>query len=267
VTYRTSILRTVAAGLALGIGCALTCAAQIAVVGELTHEYVVEAGVRYEGRIDIINTADRVVEVSVTQTDYLFFADGSNVYGPPGSVQRSNAPWITLFLPPRLLVEPGATATVFYSIEVPDGSTLAGTYWSVLMVAPVPPPQESTTGIEIQTVLRYGIQVVTHVGDSGARVIQIISRDLVRLETGVVLQLDVQNTGERWVRPNVWVDVYDEQGALIGRFDGERQRIYPGCSVRYRLQFGLLAGGKYKALVVFDNGDDYVWGAQYSLEL
>jgi len=43
-------------------------------------------------------------------------------------------------------------------------------------------------------------------------------------------------------------------------------RIYPGTSVRHKIDLSSLPGGKYMALVVADNGDEYIFGAQYTLE-
>ncbi len=252
----------------LGIGFSLVGWAQIAVLGELTHEFVVKAGVSYEEEIPVTNTTDHAVEVSITQTDYLFFADGSNIYGEPGSVPRSNASWITLYLPPRLLLNPGETTSMRYKIDVPNNPSLVGTYWSMLMVAPVLRSQVAPEeGVGIQTVMQYGIQVVTHISDTGERKIQIVNRELQLEKEGLAFRIDVENVGERWVRPEVWMELYNQQGDRVGRFESERQRVYPGCSVRYRFQLGDVSGGRYKALVVFDNGDEYVWGAQYSLDL
>lgn len=261
-------LRLATTVIVLWIGFSLGGWSQIAVPQDLTHEFMVQAGRSYDGEITVINTTDHSVGVSMTQTDYLFFANGTNTYGEPGSVPRSNASWITLFLPSHLVLNPGETTSVRYAIEVPNDPDLAGTYWSMVMVAPVlRAPDAPEEGIEVQMVMRYGIQIVTHIGDTGERKIQILDRALERVDDGLLLQIDVGNAGERWVRPEVWTELYNDKGELVGRFESSRQRIYPGCSVRHRLQLDDVPSGRYRALVVFDNDDEYVWGAQYTLEL
>ncbi len=244
------------------------CQAQISVQGGLTHEFVVRPGQSYTGDIVITNNAGTSTGLEVTQTDYFFLADGSNVYGEPGSVPLSNAEWINLFSPPRA-VAPRERISIPYRIDVPDDPSLAGTYWSMVMIATLATPAEATAEgeIAIHQVFRYGIQIVTHIGDTGERKISILDVKLIREEEGPVLQLDVENTGERWVRPSAWVELYDEQGATVGRVESSQLRIYPGCSVRHRFVLSEVTSGHYKALVVFDNGDEYVWGAQYDLEL
>lgn len=245
----------------------LCCQAQIAVQGKLTHEFVVEPGRSYAGEIVIINTTDSLTGVESTQSDYLFFADGSNVYGDPGSMPRSNAGWISFYASP--IIEPGETVSIPFTIKVPNDPSLVGTYWSMILITPQLPPAETPEeGVGIQQRMGYGIQIVTHIGDTGERKISISEVKLLREEEGPVLQLDVENTGERWVRPEVWAELYgDEAGTAAGRFESSQLRIYPGCSVRYRFVLSEISSGHYKALVVFDNGDEYVWGAQYDLEL
>jgi hypothetical protein len=76
----------------------------------------------------------------------------------------------------------------------------------------------------------------------------------------------VGNVGQRLVVPTSWVELYDQAGRRVGRYDGEKKRIYPGTSVRLRIPLRVIPGGKYKALVVLDNGEQNVFGAKYDLE-
>lgn len=60
---------------------------------------------------------------------------------------------------------------------------------------------------------------------------------------------------------------FTKKGQSSGKIDGSSHRIYPGCSARFVLDLSKLAPGGYKAVVVADNGDDNVFGANYVLEL
>ena len=242
--------------------------AQISVAGKLAHKFTVDPGCTYSAEIIIDHSGDVPIEVQVTQNDYMFFADGTNTYGEPGSVPRSNSSWITFVLPSRLVLVPGERVSIPYTIEVPDDPSLVGTYWSIVMVAPVLPPVESPEGkIAIRQVMRYGIQIITHIGDSGERKINIIDTKLLQEEEGPLLRIEIENIGERYVAPEVWTELYDDSGSSVGRFESSKLGIYPGCSVTHRILLSGVPTGKYEALVVFDNGDQYVWGAQYTLEL
>ena len=244
--------------------------AGVGVIGGLTREREVKAGETYRGLILIRNTGEAPQEVKVYQTDYLFFFDGRNLYGEPGKTPRSNANWIT-FSRSRVTIPPQETVSVYYTAKVPDDPSLAGTYWSILMVEPIPEshPQAAEEGkvkVGITQVIRYGIQFVTHIGDSGSRKIRFLDKRLIEKEGKRILQIDIENIGERWLRPYVWAELYNEAGLAVGRFESRRSRIYPRTSVRHRMDLTGLPKGRYKALVVVDNGDRYVFGAQYKLE-
>jgi len=242
--------------------------AQLAVNGELTRIFVVEPGQIYRAEITVSNTGDAPTGLHVYQCDYLFFADGRNLYEEPGSIDRSNTSWIEVYRPTSVSLDPGQSIPVSFVITVPEDPTLVGTYWSLIMVEPKPPPEApSNGGITLRQIIRYAVQIVTHVGDTGEVSVRVAGANLVSIEQGTVLYIDLENVGERWVRPETWADVYDDRGTHVGRFESIPMRIYPGCSVRHSIEMPGVSSGKYQALVVFDNGADHVWGAQYTLEL
>ena len=242
-------------------------------VGELSHEKNAQIDETYQGTIFINNNDNEPQEVKIYQTDYLFFSDGTNIYGEPGKDPRSNANWIT-FSPKRLTIPPKETSTVNYTVNVPDDKSLVGTYWSMLMVEGISKSSPETVTEEkgkvqlgIRTVIRYGIQLVTHIGNTGNRELKFTGANLLAKESGGrILQIDLENTGERWLVPFLRVELYDEDGNYIGRFESSKMRIYPGTSVCHKIDLSSLPGGKYKALVVADNEDEYVFGAQYTLK-
>jgi hypothetical protein len=242
--------------------------AQIAVSGGLDAEFVCAPGDILEGTISVSNSSDAAVDVTMTQVDYLFFFDGSNSYAEPGSTPRSNAPWIALPAGERVTVPAQSIAVVSYRVTIPNDPALVGTYWSMILIKPVdssPAPEAAADQVGMRVVVQYGFQIVTTIDDTGERSLEIVGHSLLRTDEGVVLQMDVENNGERWLRPDVWLELYDALGTLVGRYDGTRMRIYPGCSIRQRLVIGSIASGPYQGLVFFDNGDDFVRAARYTL--
>lgn len=259
------LLVSLVAGAALDAG--------ISVIGELSREATLQPGAKTEGLIILRNNAEQPQEVKVYQTDYLFWADGRNQYGEPGATPRSNARWI-VHTPQQLTLPGQGSGSVSYTIQVPSQEELHGTYWSMLMVEPIPtetlkPPksEKDKVTIGIQPVVRYGIQMVTHIGDTGTRNLKFVDKQLLVKAGKRTLHLDLENTGERWLRPLVWAELYDEQGISLGRFQAGRLRIYPGCSVQYCIDISDVPAGNYRALIVADDGDEYIFGAQYDLEL
>jgi len=247
--------------------------AGLAVVGGLSRITSGEPGQEIEYEIVLRNSEDTDIVARIYPTDYVFFADGRSEYGEPGTMERSNAGWFKLSaewitLPAR------SEAAVYYRGRLPAGEALSGTYWSMLMVEPLGPPdpkevrdQQGRPGMSVATQVRYGIQIITDVGQTGAPDLRFLDRRLIGENGSRVLQLDVENAGDRWVHPMTWIELYDETGGFVGRFESSQKRIFPGCSVRHEFDLSEVADGKYTALVIIDNTDEYVFGAQYNLEL
>lgn len=244
----------------------------IAVIGSLARHHTTKPGDAFEGIILVKNTADTPLELGISQTDYRFTADGSNHYDKAGTHPRSNAPWLSVN-PARAVVPAQGTISVYYRGKVPSSPALAGTYWSMLMIEPVATPapeldhQKDKITVGLQTVMRYAIQVVTEIGETGKEQLAIIDKAILTQDGSHSLQMDVANTGERIQIPMLWVDLFNASGVSIGRFEGGKRRIYPDCSSRYAVSLAGVPAGKYTALVVMDGGGDYVTGAQYSFEL
>ena len=147
----------VVVALLAGVGAGTAWAGPVSVIGGLTREATLQPGGRTEGRIILRNNSNEPQEVKVYQTDYLFWADGRNEYGEPGSTPRSNARWI-VHSPQQLTLPPKGTESVDYALQVPAQEGLSGTYWSVLMVEPIaaetlepPKAEEGKVILEEQT--------------------------------------------------------------------------------------------------------------------
>ncbi|MDQ6770070.1 MAG: hypothetical protein M3Z54_08795 [Gemmatimonadota bacterium] len=241
-------------------------AAQIA-VGSTVEEHTASSGETYTGVIPVRNVTAVPQPVRVYQEDYTFFADGTSHFDPPGSIARSNAKWVTAS-GGTITVPPGAELNVAYTIHVPRDSSLAGTYWSTIMVEAAPnlPPHVGEGQIAIGSIMRYAIQLATHIGATGSRKIQFTKQQIITGTNGLPsLEFEVANIGERGYRPLLWMELYDEKGELRGKSQQQRGLIYPGTSVKQSFSLGNPAPGNYKAIVFADTGDDAIFAAQYKL--
>ena len=250
--------------------------AQVSVISDLSHDREIQAGEEYEGTIVLANSSTEPAEAKAYQTDYLFFNDGRNIYGDPGSTERSNAGWIT-FHPSRVILPPRSRVTIEYRVSVPLNTAttqLNGSYWSMLMVEEIgrgspesslEEPKDSQMGVT--QVIRYGIQIATHIAGTGIREVRFMETRLMREQRGGhYLQVDIENSGDLWMRPEVYVDLFDGKGNPHGRHPGSTFRMYPGTSVRQRIVLPDLPEGEYRALVVVDAGGDDAFGAEYTIK-
>jgi hypothetical protein len=119
----------------------------------------------------------------------------------------------------------------------------------------------------LQSVLRYGIQMVTNIGDTGKVEIAFTDKKIITSERDRVFQIDMENRGERSVTPNVWAELYEKGGTYVGKFSGGRARVYPQCSARFRIILTDLPKGEYKAITIVDCGEPNVFGGEYNFKL
>jgi hypothetical protein len=246
--------------------------AGISVIGNLARTTTIKPGDAFEGVILVKNTGTAPADARIFQCDYLMHCDGSNDYGEPGKTPRSNANWITLS-PSRLKLAPGEMQPVRYKGRAPADAKLRGSYWSMIIVEPssapavTPEGKPDTVALGLQTSVRFAVQIVTEIGKTGTRSLQVLEKCLVKADGKRFFQLDIGNDGERLLIPAIGVELFDQKGASLGRFDAGRTRIYPTCSVRAKVDLTDLPCGKYVAMVLLDSGDTQVMGAQYDLDL
>lgn len=244
--------------------------AQIAVVGSTVEERVVAPGESYFGSIVVRNLTKQDQPVRIYQTDYRFFADGTSHFDNPGTSPRSNAPWITPTVR-SLLVPPSSEMTITYAVKIPAADSLAGTYWSAIMVEGAPTePGRSSGGrpqVGVGAVMRYAVQVASHIKTTGSRKVTFANSKFVgNPDSTKAFELDVINAGERAYRPALWIEVYDDQGTLKANARQERGLLYPGSSLKQTFQLGKLAAGTYRAVVFADSGEDAVFASQFTLK-
>lgn len=239
--------------------------------GSLLREHTVTPGEGLEGTLMISNTEDSPVLVGIYLEDYFYNVETGSRYFEPGTIERTNAVWLQLESE-QVTVPARSKASVRYSIVVPDDAELIGTYWSMIMVesAGAPPiPTDVAEGFRIGIAhnIRYGIQLVTHIGETGEGSLQIIDRRLVREDDKSFLELDILNSGDRWLRVEPRLELYNAEGRKVQEIEEGLARLYPGTSTKRQIELTDVEPGTYQALVIFDGGEDRVWGAQYTLNL
>lgn len=264
------IVRFLAAAAAAAAGVLLApsrALAQIAVIGSTVEEHTAAPGQRYDGTIVVRNLTAQPQAVRIYQTDYRFFADGTSSFDSAGSLPRSNAAWITPSAQ-SVVIPPSTDVNVTYVVRVPAADSLRGTYWSAIMVegAPTAPPATGAHEIGLGAVVRYAVQLATQLPTAGSRKVRLARMAFAADSAGArVLDMVVQNDGERAYRPSLWLELYDEAGVQRARLQQQRGLLYPGSSLKQRFTFPALPNGTYKAVVFADTGDETVSAAQYTL--
>lgn len=253
--------------------CALASApcalAGIAPESATTEVRMASPGSTYRGTLIVRNTGATVAEVKIYQNDYAFSADGRNSFTGPGTLPRSNSPWLHL-ASEQIAIEPGGRRSVDYEIRVPDDSRLVGTYWSAVMleqIAGVEQGAQKREKVQLQQVVRYAIQLITEIGETGRSEIAFSNAHLSNAAGKRELSVDLENKGERWLQAQVWLELHDADGHLAGKFAGQKLRTFPATSVRNRIDLSTVKPGKYLALLVADAGRNDLFGTQIDLDI
>lgn len=264
-----NIRATIASFSCLFLFC-FTMHASVEVIGSLKQTFICSPGQTVSGQIRIQNSDATDQEVRVYQTDYLYNYHDQTFYDVPGTEngnKRSNAAWVD-YSPKTVILKAKESSNVDFQITVPAIDTINGTYWSIIMVEGVEPIDPNQAGqLNIRTVTRYAVQLVNEVTNRGVGKLTFMEPTLVRPDsTSLYLAIDLLNEGDRFIAPELNMELYDEDGNLAKKLNLERRGIYPQTSVRFRFDLeGLPSKKTYTAMIVAAGQDDDVFGLEYTL--
>jgi hypothetical protein len=253
---------------------ALHCAAypELTVNSSFFNQKNAAPGDTYTGMISMRNNGNKPQPVRAYKTDYKFNSSGVSKFNAPGTDPRSNASWVSIS-PADLIIPPGGKAAMSYTVDVPRVSSLKGSYWSMIMIEPVdditmkPFAENEKAQVQFKTQVRFGVQLATDIGENIPVEIKILNKKIVYGKGKKTLQLAIENTGIKWVRPEIWVELFNAKGIKMGKFNGSQSRIYPGCSVKSEIDLSNLPAGKYKTIAIIDCGGRNTFGGQYEMEI
>ena len=137
------------------------------------------------------------------------------------------------------------------------------------MVEGIVPPDTtaSTGGVKINTAIRYAIQIITNIGDSGSKDLQFLGLELVKDGTQNLLNVALENTGECILKPEMSLEIFSTDGTSLGVFKADRRKTFPGTSITSSIPFEGIEPGNYTAVLVADCDEDNIYGTNISLEL
>lgn len=245
----------------------LSTYASVEVIGSLKHTLIGNPGDVIKGEIKIQNNDLTDQEVRVYQTDLLYNLQENTFYDEPGGNKRSNAGWIQ-YSPKTVVLKSKESRNIEYIITIPKVDSLKGTFWSVLMVegvAPIDPTQKGD--LNIRTVTRYAVQIVSELANKGAGTLKFLEPTLIRTEDKkLYLAIDLVNTGDHYISPELSMELYDENGTSVKVITAPKKGLFPTTSTRFKLDLeGLPSKKTYTAMIVAAGADNDVFGLEYTL--
>lgn len=239
----------------------------VEVMGSLKQSQKTQPGAIVKGEIRIQNNDATDQEVRVYQTDLLYNLKEQVYYDTPVTHARSNAKWID-YSPKSVILKAKETRNIEYTITIPSGDSIKGTYWSVIMVEGVSPIDPTQTGdLNIRTVTRYAVQIVSEIENRGIGSLKFMEPTLIKGEgNSLFLAVDILNDGEHYIAPEISMELFDEAGNSVKTITAPKKGLYPTTSSRFRLDLeGIPSKKTYKAMIVAAGTDEDVFGLEYTL--
>ena len=242
--------------------------AAVEVEGSLRH---VQNGMRgdvYKGEIKLHNSDEFEHEVKIYQTDLQYNYKDFTFYEEPVTHNRSNAKWIQ-FSPKTVIIKGNQTTYIQYEVTIPKSDTIKGTYWSVLMIEGVIPIDPNKPGqLNISTVTRYAVQIVTEIAERGSDELKILEPTLITEGDKVFLAIDIENIGGNYISPDVSIELFDDHGTSVKTIKVPKKGLYPTTSARFRFSLEGIEGKKtYQVVIIAAGQDKSVFGLEYTLYL
>jgi hypothetical protein len=235
--------------------------AEWSISGELTHYDIASPGSTISRSFEIINHSDQAISIQLKKSDYAFNADGQRWFPEAGKLSRSNSDWIDLSNQ-EITIAGNSAKSISYQVVIPEKKELCGSYWSVIFV------QEKTDTVlaksELQINKRYAIQSISQIGETGELKLSFLKAEFSKKDGS--LELKIKNTGQRWTKADVWIEVFDSEGTALGKYNAQSLKLYPETSSSSVFNLSHLKKNKYVIIAVADCGNNKIFGSQYNLE-
>lgn len=242
----------------------------IVILNGLSHQYNVQGGQVYKGKISIENTGDQLQTVKLFLHDFSYQSDGSILYTTPGTNVKTNAEWITLNTN-LLNLKAKQKTEVMYEILVPKTVDGAGSYWSVIIVEPVDniKPSNEREGVNITSVVRYAIQVITDIDSEKARPdLKFEEIKIEKEDKRQVLKVAIANEGDLYCKPTATIEIYNKKnGEKIANFSSQAMGLLPNTSKSFYIDISKMPPEKYTAVVIATDEDENAFALNVELEI
>jgi len=236
-------------------------------VSTLGIDISVAPGQSFRGSFSVVNGGQQPAEVQIILSDFERTLDGGVRIYPPGSLDRSLAPYLT-FIPTQFTLDAGKAREVHFTVSIPEGA--AGPHWAILLVEEVVPEEQAEEDEEEREAegrlrIRFGVQIrqldPTHAINEGR--ITDMEVLLPEGEQPLTVIAIYENTGTTFQRPKGELRIIDSLGEVVRRAEIEPFHMLPGGKRRLTLKVEEpLTPGDYLALVVLDFGGEYLLGGQ-----
>ncbi|MCI0921991.1 WxL protein host-binding domain-containing protein [Sphingobacterium rhinopitheci] len=245
--------------------------ANIIIVNGLTHQFKTEKGQIYTGKIEVQNIGKTTKSIKLYLQDMSYNSEGEIYYTAPGSNKLTNTDWLK-FNTNHIELQPGQKSEFSFEFTVPNHITDKGTYWSTCMIEPVEeiPPNNSTNGLQINSVVRYAIQLITDYStQSLSPVIKFKTINVDNSNPQKYLKIALANDGKIFCRANISIDIFDKKDGIKmeGNFMSQTLGLLPNTSKTFPIDISGLKSGTYKLVAFAKDELDNIFAIEFELDV
>lgn len=244
--------------------------AGIVVLNGLSHTYKVENGKIYKGKIALENTGNKTQSVKLFLQDFSYHSDGTIQYSAPHTNSKTNTDWIKMNTNLVTLKSKEKTE-ILYEITVPERLSDPGSYWSVIIVEPVEEinPNDSKQGVNITSIIRYAIQVITDLDAEKAKPdLKFEGMKIEKENSKQILKIALANNGNLYCKPTVAIEIYDKKsGQKTGSFTSQAMGLLPQTSKSFYIDLEKTPPSLYKAVLIATDEEENAFAINVELEV
>lgn len=229
----------------------------VVIINGLTHVYSGASGQVIKGEVVLINNSTKEQKVSFELNDAIFSCSENRIFTKDKTHQQSSNTWFNANLMEKVLASKEQYVYRF-TINIPEDSTLKGSFWSVLMVnVEKPIKKESRGNIGLDTKVRYAVGLLTNVNsyddlDIDFKNIILKDDEVKKLEVKIVNNsLFIEGT-------KLSLEVYDTKGDKVLEFKTRRNMVFPGFCKDYLIDVSKLPKGDYKCVLLADSREEFI---------
>lgn len=241
-------------------------------------EFTVSPGDSFTATFLVTNLSDEERTLRIYSGDWVRIPGQTSGYefqDDNGDESRSFLEWMS-YSPERLDLGPGEESEVYCEVAVPDDPELAGSYWGVIFVEDVPSEEtdipvseEDNMSVGISTVFRYAVQIFATIEGTEVRDATFSSMTFKQVEGGFDVVAIMENLGNIFMRPEVWLEIHDTSGELVWEQEHVKQALLPESAREYIFELRELPieSGTYLIMVIGNYGAPQMIAAQGRIDL
>ena len=242
--------------------------ASVVVLNGLTHVHNLPGPEgKTQGTVRVKNEGLKDARIVIYRQDLITDCGKPSSYPDPNSHNRSLGNCLKTNVDEKILTA-NEEYEIRYNIALEKDKTSPGSYWEVLMVEVAEPVRdELKNGVQVNSKVRYAIQVIVDVGDfEGPKLtFENIVLDKVPGQEQI-LKVQVKNNSAFGSRANVILEIYDGQGNKLKTTEPNTRMLYPGFCNTFEVPISNLPAGKYDCVIIADTGKD-LFGSNISVQV